>query len=334
MRRHLLFVALALSPLSAWPAELLVGNKAADTVWRLSLDDGRKLGEFATGRGPHEIAVSADGRTAVVTEYGAQQPGNTLRVVGPDADAPPRTIDLGRHGRPHGAQFLPGRSDRVVVTTEAAGSVLVVDVAKGAIERAIDIGDGVGHMVAIAADGRTAYVAKIAAGSVVKLDLADGRKLDEKPAGAGAEGIAVRPGDGEVWVTNREAGTVTVHDPATLAVRHTLASEGFPIRVAFTPDGAQALVTNAKAGTLSVFDAKSKTRIATVALADPDGEYRPTLLGQAALPIGVIVDPAKSRAYVAIAGGDEIAVVDRTTWTVVARWTTGREPDALGIARP
>ena len=45
-------------------AELLVGNKSADTVWRLSLRDGRRIGEFRTGEAPHEIAVAPDGRSA------------------------------------------------------------------------------------------------------------------------------------------------------------------------------------------------------------------------------------------------------------------------------
>ena len=31
--------------------ELLVGNKSDDTVWRISLEDGRKLGEIASGAG-------------------------------------------------------------------------------------------------------------------------------------------------------------------------------------------------------------------------------------------------------------------------------------------
>ena len=57
------------------------------------------------------------------------------------------------------------------------------------------------------------------------------RKTHEVAAGAGAEGVAVRPGRDEVWVSNREAGTITVHDPATLAIRHTVPSPD-SIRVA------------------------------------------------------------------------------------------------------
>ena len=143
-------LVLAFALLAAMPAlagELLVGNKSADTVWRLSLEDGARHAEIATGAAPHEIAVAPDGRTAVVTNYGHQAPGNSLTVIGRDA-AQVRTFDLGTHARPHGVRYMPdGR--RLLVTTEGSGSLLMLDAATGAIERAIDIGDGVGHMVAL-----------------------------------------------------------------------------------------------------------------------------------------------------------------------------------------
>lgn len=308
-------------------AELLVGNKSADTLWRLSLADGRKLGETPTAPGPHEIAVSPDGQLAVVSEYGRQAPGNTLGVYDTADGRLLRRIDLGTHTRPHGMRFdADGR--RLLVTTEGSDALLVVDV-DGKVERAIDLGPGKGHMVALSHDGTVAYVSKVGAGTVVRVDLADGAVL-EKPAGAGAEGIAVAT-DGSVWVSNREEGSVTVHDPVTLDVLDTLASDGFPIRVVFTPSGRHALVTNARAATLAVFDTVSRKPVALVELARPGTEYRETMLGRAALPIGAIADPSGERVYVAISGGNEIAVVDTASWTVVERWPTGDEPDALGI---
>lgn len=313
----------------AYAGELLVGNKSADAVWRLALEDGRKLGEVASGEGPHEIAVSPDGALALVTDYGRGEAGNTLTVIDLASGKAIRSISLGDHGRPHGVRFVPdGR--RAVVTTEGSNSLVVVDVGEARIDRAIEVGDGGGHMVALADDGSIAYVSKIAAGTVSRVDLAAGTKTREAPAGTGAEGIAVAP-DGAVWVTNRAEDTVTVHDPDTLEIRATLASAGFPIRVVFTPDGLHALVTNARAATLAVFDASSRERIATVALAPDDAEYQETLLGRDALPIGVIADPHRPRAYVAISGADRIAVVDTRTWKVIDHWQTGREPDALGV---
>lgn len=316
--------------LAATPAfaagELLVGNKSDDTVWRLSLDDGRKLGEIASGQGPHEIAVARG--TALVTDYGRANAGTSLTVIDTGSGTKAKTIDLGTHPRPHGVRFLPG-GGRALVTTEDSGSLLLVDVDAGKVVRAIDVGDGGGHMVALSRDAKAAYVSKIEAGTVSRIDLDTG-KTQEAKAGKGAEGIEVAP-DGTVWVSNRAGDTVTVHDPDTLAIRETLPSAGFPIRVAFTPDGRHALVTNARAATLSVFDAAARKHVATVALAPENVEFKDTLLGKAALPIGVVADPSRPRVYVAISGADRIAVVDAKTWQVTDYWKTGAEPDALGI---
>ena len=332
MRLRWLAVSLALTAtMPAGAAEILVGNKSADTVWRLSLDDGRKLGEFASGEAPHEIVVSPDGTTALVANYGGTTPGNTLSVLDLRSGAAPRVLDLGRHGRPHGLRFLPDGRE-AVVTTEESARLLRIDIASGKLLAEIPMGEGRGHMVAVSADGKSAYVSKIDRGTVSRVDLVAGAKVAEVEAGAGAEGIAVRPGADEVWVSNRAADTVTLHDARTLRVLATLSSPGFPIRVVFTVDGRQALVSNARAGTLAVFDAERRKPLATVALARKGVEYRDTLLGRAALPIGVIADPKRPRAYVAISGGDEIVVIDRKRWKAIAHWKTGREPDALAIA--
>lgn len=317
-------------PSTARGAELLVGNKSADTVWRLSLRDGRRTGEFRTGEAPHEIAVAPDGRSAVVTNYGDAKSGSTLSVLDLVGGTPTRSIDLGPHGAPHGLRFLPdGR--RVLVTTEASASVLIVDVGTGEIEREIDVGAGTGHMIALSPDGQVAYLTKIRSGTLSRIDLQAGSKTVERPAGKGAEGVAVRPDGAEVWVTNREDGTLTVHDPRTLAVKRRMSSKGFPIRVVFSADGTLAFVTNARAATLAVFDARTKVPVATVPLSRDDVTYQSTMLGNAALPIGVVVAADRPRAYAAISGGDRIAVIDTQRWQVIDYWVTGREPDALGI---
>ena len=60
--------------------------------------------------------MAPDGRTAVVTNYGGSQSGNTLSVLDLVGGKPTRTIDLGQHSATHGIRFLPdGR--RVLVTT-------------------------------------------------------------------------------------------------------------------------------------------------------------------------------------------------------------------------
>ncbi|HEY4529050.1 MAG TPA: hypothetical protein VIG97_01780 [Luteimonas sp.] len=143
---------------------LLVGNKSAASVWRLGLADGRRLGEVATGQGPHEIAVAADRRIAVVADYGSgDAPGNTLTVLDIEGGTT-RTVSLGANTRPHGLRFLPG-GRRLVATTEGSDALVVVDLDAGEVVRAIAIGPGKGHMVALSADGRAHTSPRSAAAS-------------------------------------------------------------------------------------------------------------------------------------------------------------------------
>ena len=90
-------------------------------------------------------------------------------------------------------------------------------------------------------------------------------------------------------------------------------------------------ITPEQADRLKLLHDRTKVPIATVPLSREDMRYQPTMLGNAALPIGVVVASDRPRAYVAISGGDRIAVVDTQRWQVVDYWVAGREPDALAI---
>lgn len=334
MIRKLPMIALLLSLTAVadtYPSNgmLLVGNKSAHTLWVLDATTGEKIGEFPTGTGPHEVEVSPDGRLAVVTNYGGESPGNSLTVIDITGHQVERTIDLGDHRRPHGIGFRPG--GELVVTTEDSDHLLVVDIESGEVVSEIAVGKGTAHMVAVGPEGRHAWVTNISAGTLEKVDLKAGEVVGSTATGNGAEGVAVARGGREIWVTNRGDDTISVVAADNLETLATLESTGFPIRVVMTPDGRHALVTNARAATLSVFDTGKRELIARVGIADPDAEYRDTLLGRAALPIGIEIHPDGSRAYVAVSDGDEVAVIDTGSWAITQRWSTGREPDALGI---
>lgn len=310
-------------------ATLLVGNKSGQSVYALDLASGEKQAEFATGIGPHEIAVSPNDGLAVVANYGAGSAGNTLTVIDLATREVARTIDLGTHTRPHGMRFLPdGR--RVLVTTEGSDSLTEVDVIAGTVLRNVPVGDGKPHMVALSPDAALAYVTQLDAGAISVVDVEKGEKVADISTGAGPEGLAVAP-DGEIWVGNRDADSVSVIDPATRDVRATLTSEGFPIRVVMTPDARHVLVVNARSATLAVFDRAKREQVASVVLAEDGKAYKSSLLGGSAIPIGVLVSADGKRVFAALSGGDEIAVIDTATWQVTARWATGREPDALAI---
>lgn len=329
--RHIAFGGLVFCCAAAASADmLLVGNKSGHTLWALDIASGERLASFETGRGPHEVEVSPDRRLAVVSNYGEREaPGNTLSVIDLEAGKVARVVDLGEDTRPHGMAFLP--DGRLAVTTEGSGRLLVVDPARGEVLQRIAVGEGVAHMVAVSHAGRFAWVTSISAGTLEKVDLEAGEVIGTVKTGAGAEGVGVAAQGREVWVTNRANDTISVVDADSLEIVATLASTGFPIRVAVTPDGAHALVTNARAATLAVFDVAKRASVATVQIADPEAKHQQTLLGDAALPIGIAVHPDGARAFVAISGANEVAVVETGTWQIVARWATGREPDALGV---
>lgn len=321
--------ALALGPAGDADADtLLVGNKSGQSVFLLDLASGEKRGEFATGVAPHEIVISPNGGLAVVADYGAATSGNTLTVYDLATSSVARTVDLGAHTRPHGLKFLDNR--RVLATTEGDGSLTEIDVVDGTVLRNVSLGGGKPHMVAVAPDQSVAYVTQVEGGTLAVVDLASFEKVAEIDTGAGAEGLAVAP-DGEIWVSNRDADTVSVIDPGSREVVATLPSVGFPIRIVMTPDGGHVIVTNAKAATLSVFARGSRELVKTIALAEEGKVYQKTMLGVAALPIGARVAPDGARVFAAVSGGDEVAVIDAKTWEVTARWPAGREPDALAI---
>lgn len=317
---------------------LLVANKSAGTVSVLQPTSGAVAATLPTGEGPHEIAVSRDGRRALITNYGSTgAPGSSVTLFDLEGLRPLRTISLGEHRRPHGVAWLDeGRT--FVVTSETSHALIVVDVANGPIA-AIPTGQETSHMVVVSPERRHAYVANIDSGSVTMIDLVRREAVRTTETGKGAEGIDVSPRGDEVWVTNRSANTLSVLDAHSLEPRATIPTGSFPIRVKFTPDGRRALVTHARASELRIFDTHTRVELAAVRFPLDRGAAVPTMFGdrfgESAIPIGLLVTSDGRTAFVATAATDEIVEVDLERATILRRLRAGREPDGLGwVSRP
>jgi YVTN family beta-propeller protein len=316
---------------------LVVLNKSDHTASLLALPGGALVATLPTGRGPHEVAVSPDGKTAAVADYGTREaPGKTLTLLDLPARKVRATLDLGEHRQPHGIAWLPEGRRLVVTIQDPHSALLVVDPARG-VQAVVPTGQAISHMVALAPDGRRAWVSAIGSGTVSAIDLAGPRVVATVATGAGAEGIAVRPGGREVWVTNREADTVTVLDAATHRPLATLPCADFPIRVAFTPDGRLALVSTARSGEVAVFDAAARRELQRVAMAAPPVAEAPDRLlaarvGGGPAPVGILVPPTGGVAYVANTQADVVSVIDLERLAVVGWLRAGREPDGLGFS--
>jgi YVTN family beta-propeller protein len=328
----LLAVALPAAVRGQTPPRLLVVNKSEATVSVVDPAAGRELGRIPTGNAPHEVAVSPDGRIAVVTNYGTgAAPGNTLTVADLATLQAVATIDLGEQTRPHGITWLPGEGARVAVTTEGNGTLTIVDVAERRVVAAVPTGQRTSHQVSVTPDGSRAFVANIGSGSVTVIDLHSFSVIRSIPTGQGAEGVAVSPKGHEVWVSNRAENTVTVLDTRTLEVLATLPSADFPIRVVFSPDGSRSVVTNARSAEVRIFDAPARRDLMAVPIKAPIIEGRAQVIAfeGSAAPIGVLADPDGRHVYVAAASADAVAVVDLEAGAVVRLIPVGKEPDGL-----
>ena len=335
--KSLALIAMVLTALPLASATLLVANKSDDTVDLLALEDGTSLATLETGHAPHEIAVSPDRRQAVITNYGDRSaPGSSLTVVDLSKRKVIRTIDLSDHKRPHGVVWLDG--SRVAVTTEGSASLLVVDVKKGSVSAAISTGQDVSHMVAVHPGTSRAFVANIGSGSVTVIDLAAAKKLKDVVTGEGAEGIAVRPGTDEIWVTNRSADTLSVIDAESLEIVATMPSKGFPIRIAFTPDGKRALVSAAQTGEVVLIDASARRELRRAALdltTAPDAAQRlfGDRFGKSPVPVGLVMAADGRSAFVAATQADAVVVIDTDSLEVINVLKAGREPDGMALVR-
>jgi YVTN family beta-propeller protein len=318
---------------------LLVLNKSDNTVSLIDLASKKAVATIPTGVGPHEVAVSPDGKLAVIANYGTgQQPGSTLTLIDVPRKKPLKTIDLGEYRRPHGITWL--KDHQVAVTAEGSKALLIVDVSTSKVMSAVPTDQSVSHMVVVSPKHQRAFVANIGSGSVTVIDLSGKRKIADIQTGAGAEGIDISPEEKEVWVTNRAANSVSVIDVSSLKVTTTLESRDFPIRVKFAPGGKLVLVSNARSGDVAVFDAATKKEIRRIPMQVKANEASSAAsrifgsqFGQSPVPVGILVAPRVGHAFVANTNADIVTMIDLRTWQIVDRLTAGKEPDGLGYSR-
>lgn len=311
------FAAALLCLLPAAPAHaetLLVGNKGEDTLSLIDLESGTEPARLPTGKMPHEIAISPDGRQAAVVAYG----GTTIDIVDIAGAKKLRTIDISPNQRPHGLLWLS--DGRLVATAEASQSVAVV--APDGTISSISTGQQGSHMVVVAPDNRTAYVANIASGTVSVLDLNDAKKLRDLPVGGKPEGLSLAKGGRELWVGDLSAPRVSVWDTASGEKVAEQAVDPVAIRVLTSPDGQWVATSNIGAGTISLFDAETRALAKAIQVSEGDAARQVTLLWS--------LDG--KRLYAAETGVDKVAEIDVASGKVLRRIAAGTNGDGLAIA--
>ena len=305
----------AVAQVAGLAGTLVITNKGPFTATIIDVASGRALATLPTGQGPHEVVLSTDGRVAVVTDYGAQSGGKTLTVIDVPGLTVALTIDIGQYTRPHGIVVLTGDS-LVAVTSETTGNVVIVNVAAGAVRRAIPTQHSGSHMVAATSDGALMSTGDMGSGTVSELNGRTGAYVRSFEVPGTPEAVNVTPDGAEVWVGSNATGRVSVVDPRTGTVTTAAEGLGWPYRILFSPDKRFTFLPDLRGETLRFLDRATKQELGRLTF--PGGG-----------PQGITITPDGRYLFQSLSRQGRVAIIDVNTRQVVGHIPTGETPDGV-----
>ena len=224
----------------------------------------------------------------------------------------------------------PASARPMFVSSETSTRMPVIDLASGTVSASVE-GVGKGSVaVAVAPDGRRAYVASFEAGNISVVDTATDAVISTIALApySNLVGIAITPDGRKVYVADSSADQVVVIDTATDTVSKTipLGPGSGPRPVAISPDGRWAYVAEDEAGEVAVIDTATDTVSKTIPLPPAT-----------APPMALAITPDGRRLYgvgLAIGGFGlaAVTVIDTATDVVSATFSLPGESGAFGIA--
>ena len=311
------------------------------------------VARIPAGTDPHEIAASADGRLAYISNYGGNDSTlNTISVVDLAARKALPPINLGALRSTHGLAFAGGKLYFTAETNKAIGRY---DPLTQSVDWVLGTGQDRTHMLVVNESLDRIVTSNVSSGTISIIEListslggfgpppgnppgstsvagsappAGGPppggprktwRVTNVAAGRGAEGFDVSPDNKEIWAANAQDGTVTIIDIASKRVMDTvLITARGANRLKFTPDGKRVLISGLGSGAtnnLLVLDVVTRK------------EAKKFDLGGGAA--GIVIVPDGSRAYVAVSGKDKVAVIDLKNLEISGNISTGKQPDGL-----
>jgi YVTN family beta-propeller protein len=298
---------------------LVVLNKTDATLSIIDPATMKVTASVATGEGPHEVVLSADGKTAYVANYGAQTPGSTLSVIDVTTAKETRRVDLSPLLRPHGLQMIGGK---LYFTAEVNRAIARFDPATNKVDWIMGSGQNGTHMVAGSADQKKFYTANIGSDSVTAFEFAASppsqSKITHIPIGKQPEAIDLSPDGKEVWAGLNAEGMVEIVDTATYKSVAKVNIGGRPYRVKFTPDGKSVICTMLPTKEILIIDAATRKETKRIKLEST--------------PMGIVFSADGKTAFVTVGGPDAVLKINLDTGEVTGRVETGKVPDGVAVA--
>jgi DNA-binding beta-propeller fold protein YncE len=325
--RSLAAICLGFVPLCAAGQSLLVVNQGDVNMSIVDPVAGAQVATVAEktiGVHGHEVAASADGRTAFVPIYGSTGvgkrgiDGHEMLLI----DIPSRqivgTIDFGHGVRPH-LPVLDPVSGLLYVTTELDKSITVIDPQTRKIVGSIPTGQEESHMLALSHDGRLGYTANVGPGTVSVLDM-PGRKLVAViPVSGQVQRIAISTDDKLVFTADQTKPQLAVVDTATRNIKTWVPLPDTGYGAAATPDGRWLLVAIPSKNEVAIVDLKTMAVARHIEVANSPQE--------------ILIRPDGKIAYVSCGGDGKVAAVDLEKWNVQKLISAGKFADGLAWAK-
>jgi DNA-binding beta-propeller fold protein YncE len=295
---------------------LLVVNKQEATLAIVDPATFMLVAKVKTGENPHEVAASADGKLAFVSNYGRGNRGNTISVIDL-VTRKERRIDLGELNGIHG---IASFDNQAIFASEGARLIGRYNPATGKLERLVSTGQDQTHLVVISKDGARMFASNMDSDNISLIER-QGNSWTQTLVAVGTrpEGIDLSPDGKEIWTATQADGNISIVDVATKKVKQTFSSQTQNAnRVRFTPDGKLVLISDLSGGDLVIFDAAARKLVKRIRLG--------------LSPEGILIEPSGARAFVAVSDDNQIAVVSLKSLEVIRRFSPGIGPDGMAWA--
>ena len=303
------------------PKPVLVAlNKADSTLAIIDPATMKVVTKVPTGDSPHEVVLSADGKTAFVANYGAQTPGSSISVIDTTTGKEIRRFDISPLMRPHGLQMIGGK---LYFTAETNRLIARYDPAANKIDWMMGTGQAGSHMVVGTADQRKFYTANIGSDSVTAFEWMNPAqpqawRVTHVPIGKQPEAIDLSPDGKEIWAGLNAEGAIDVVDTATNKFKQKVDLGGRPYRVKFTPDGKLVVNTMVASKEILVIDAATKKEVKRIKLES--------------VPLGIVFSADGKTAFVSVVEPDQVLKINMETGEILGRVDTGKVPDGIAVA--
>jgi DNA-binding beta-propeller fold protein YncE len=298
---------------------LVALNKADSTLAIIDPGDMKLVGKVPTGDSPHEVVLSADGKTAFVANYGALTPGSSISVIDLATAKELRRFDVAPLMRPHGLHMLGGK---LYFTAETNRVIARYDPAANKIDWLMGTGQNVSHMVVGSADQKRFYTANIGSDSVTSFEFQNvppaGSKVTHIAIGKQPEAIDLSPDGKEIWAGLNAEGAIDIVDTTTNKFKEKVNIGGRPYRVKFTPDGKFVVNSMVDTKELLIIDAATRKEVKRIKLES--------------VPLGVVFSADGKIAFVTVVGPDLVLKINLETGAILGRLDVGKAPDGIAVS--